>query len=121
MRLFDILLAFLTGVALTLVCVLALPAQATYHPHESAVTKLTGTATLDFPSMLGGTTTELTITVTGAATGDVVVMGPPAGFESGLKSEGRVTSPNTVTVRLANTLAISTDPASASWKAVVIR
>jgi hypothetical protein len=81
---------------------------------------LTGSGTLDFPSIAAGDTDELTITVTGASVGDAVSLGPPAALESGLVAMGYVSASNTVTVRVHNTTAGAIDPASATWKASVI-
>ena len=81
---------------------------------------LSASATLDFPSIAAQTCDEsLTITVTGAATGNVVSLGPPSGFENGLSATGYVSASNTVKVRLCNVTSGSIDPASASWRAMV--
>jgi|11_taG_2_1085331.scaffolds.fasta_scaffold18295_2 hypothetical protein len=81
---------------------------------------ITDTATLDFPSISSNSSEELTITVTGAATGDVVILGAPSAIESGLTWCGYVSAADTVTVRLHNSSGGSVDPASATWKATVI-
>lgn len=82
-------------------------------------TFLDGSATLDFPSIAAGATSELTITVTGAAAGDVVYLGPPSGLEAGLAASARVSAANTVTVRMHNTTGGSINAASATWRARV--
>lgn len=82
---------------------------------------LSNTATLDFGSISSASQAELTITVTGAAAGDTVSLGPPSGIESGLISDGRVSASNTVTVRLANITGSPIDPASATWRASVFK
>ena len=81
---------------------------------------ISATATLDFPSISSNHSEELTITVTGAAVGDVVIIGAPASIESNLTWVGYVSASNTVTVRLHNSAGGSVDPASATWKATVI-
>jgi hypothetical protein len=81
--------------------------------------KLTATATLDFPSIAAQTCSELTITVTGAAVGDEVRLGPPAAFEANLSATGIVTAADTVTVRVCNPSAGAINPASATWRATV--
>jgi hypothetical protein len=81
---------------------------------------ITATATLDFPSISSNSGEELTITVTGAATGDVVILGAPSAIESGLTWCGYVSAADTVTVRLHNSSGGSVNPASATWKATVI-
>lgn len=87
---------------------------------------LTASATLDFPSIAAQTATaitfqSLTITVTGAAVGDAVSIGPPSGINAGLIWEGYVSATNTVTVRVGNCTAAPIDPASATWKATVFK
>jgi hypothetical protein len=82
---------------------------------------VSGSATLDFSSIPANSTAQLTITVTGAAVGDVVQLGPPAALEVGLMATGFVSAANTVTVRLANVTTSSIDPASATWSAVVLQ
>lgn len=83
---------------------------------------LTATATLDFPSMAALTESDLTITVTGAAVGDSIAIGPPSTLEANLVvSYYAVTGTNTVTVRVRNANTISAmDPASKTWRATVI-
>lgn len=86
----------------------------------SAVAPLTTTATLNFASTANGAVaTELTVTVTGAAVGDKVVLGPPSTLETGLIAFGYVSAANTVSIRLANLSGSTVDPASASWKVAV--
>lgn len=82
---------------------------------------VSNSATLDFGSINAGATAELTITVTGAATGDTVQLAPPAALEAGLVATGFVSAANTVTVRLANITGSPIDPASATWGAVVLQ
>ncbi|RCG31981.1 hypothetical protein DQ384_05415 [Sphaerisporangium album] len=92
-----------------------------YGDKPQEITILTGTATLDFPSIAAGTTAELTITVTGAVVGNPVALAPPATLTAGLIASGRVTAANTVTVRMANVTSGAIDPASATWGAAVIQ
>lgn len=96
----------------------------TKHKIGSSGTAMDGvfsaTATLDFPSIAPNDTHVLTMTVTGAATGDVVVLGAPSTIESDLLWDGFVSSANTVSVRLHNSSGGSIDPASATWRATVI-
>lgn len=82
---------------------------------------MTATATLDFPSIAAGATANLTITVSGAAVGDSVHLGPPATLEAGLVATAYVSAASTVTVRLANVTTGAIDPASATWRATVMR
>lgn len=83
---------------------------------------LSATATLDFPSTTAGTASDLTITVTGATTGDAVTIGVPDGSTL---SDGCftawVSAANTVKIRFTNnSLTLALDPASGTFKATVI-
>jgi hypothetical protein len=82
---------------------------------------LSATATLDFGSIGSNDTETLTITVTGAVAGDSVFLGCPAGLDAGLIFCASVTAANTVTVRMHNSSGGSTDPASGTFRATVIR
>jgi hypothetical protein len=83
--------------------------------------KLTATATLDFPSIAANGQQELTITVTGAVTGDAVMLGAPAAIEAGLQWSGWVSAADTVKIRVTNETAGAIDPASATWRATVVK
>ena len=80
---------------------------------------LSGSGTLDFGSIAAQESAELTVTVTGAATGDAVQLAPPSGIEANLTWCGYVSAADTVTVRVSNATASPIDPASATWGAVV--
>jgi hypothetical protein len=81
---------------------------------------LTGTASLDF-DLTALTTQDLTITVTGAAVGDCVVLGVPNGsVTTTVTYSAWVSATNTVTVR-ADTLAVGENPASGTFRATVIQ
>jgi hypothetical protein len=82
---------------------------------------LSATATLDFPSIGSNDTETLTITVTGAVAGDSVFLGCPAGLDAGLVFCASVTAADTVTVRMHNSSGGAVDPASATFRATVIR
>lgn len=86
-------------------------------------TCLTATATLDFPVTNGGTSSDLTITVTGATDGNVVMIGfgNAAQVTDGV-FYGWVSAANTVTIRYANNSIVTAyNPASAIFKATVIK
>ena len=78
------------------------------------------TATLDFPSIAANLADDLTVTVNGAKVGDAVYIGAPAALESEITVMGFVSAADTVTVRAANNSAGAIDPASASYRIVVI-
>lgn len=83
---------------------------------------LTGSATLDFTSTAAQTSAELTITVTGAADGDDVVVSPPNGSaNTNSHFTARVSSANTVSVKFSNYSSGAIDPASGTFKVTVIK
>src|SRR5581483_10006556 len=94
---------------------------------ESAVTytlakTLTATATLDFPSTAAQSSSDLTITVTGASVGDVVALGVPNGSMNNNSSFfAWVSASNTVTVRFDNYSTGAIDPASGTFRVSVLR
>ena len=93
-------------------------------PHWSdTTTNLSGSATLDFGSTSAGASTDLTITVTGAALSDVVSLGVPnaSTLANGVFTAW-VSSSNTITVRFTNTNLVSAlDPASGTFKVKVLQ
>ncbi|NDC42689.1 MAG: hypothetical protein EBZ77_14275 [Chitinophagia bacterium] len=83
---------------------------------------LTGSATLDFGSTAAQTSSDLTITVTGAADGDVVSLGVPnASVNANTDYTAWVSSANTVTVRFNNYSSAAVDPASGTFKVFVTK
>ena len=85
---------------------------------------LTATASLDFPNVTGINASTLTITVTGAADGDVVSLGVPNALASvnGVIYSAYVSSANTVTVKFSNNNALtSINPAAATFRVTVIK
>jgi hypothetical protein len=84
---------------------------------------LSNSATLDFGSTAAGASSDLTITVTGAADGDVTAVGV---VNASTNANGVFTSwvsaANTVTVRFTNTnLVTAIDPASGTFKVKVFK
>ena len=83
---------------------------------------LTASATLDFPSTAAQSQSDLTITVTGAADGDAVTVGAPNGsYDTNIVYVAWVSAADTVTVRLLNNALVAKDPASGTFKVVVIK
>jgi len=84
---------------------------------------LKGSATLDFGSTAAGAVTDLTITVTGAADGDVVSLSVPNTSQTTTGSfSAWVSATNTVTVRYRiAALTGSEDPASGVFKVTVTK
>jgi hypothetical protein len=84
---------------------------------------LTATATLDFPSTGGfGTSNILTITVTGAADGDAVVLGiPSAAMAIDGTYTAYVSSPNTVSIVFTNNTWGTLNPGSGTFRVTIIK
>ena len=82
---------------------------------------LTNTATLDFPNTSSNSSSDLTLTVTGAADGDVVAIGVPNGSYASGVFVGFVSASNTVTVRFHNGSGGAVNPASGTFRASVIK
>lgn len=81
---------------------------------------LAAIATLDFPSIAAGGSADLTITVTGAAVGDVVMLGLPATPPVGVDFSAFVSSANTVMVRAQVYATSAIDPPLGSYRVAVI-
>ena len=87
----------------------------------ATITKvLTNTASLDFGSISAASQSSLTITVTGAAVGDEVIMALPAAPAAGIVFNAFVSAADTVTIRASNITASPVDPAAATYGVVVI-
>ena len=86
------------------------------------VVLLKTTATLDFPNTLANAVSDLTVTVTGAVSGDGVTLGvPAASVPAGGSYSAWVSAPDVVTVRFTNSTAVAQNPASGSFLVVVTR
>ena len=87
----------------------------------ATITKvLSGSASLNFPSISAASQADLTITVTGAAVGDEVIMALPAAPAAGLVFNAFVSAANTVTIRATNITASPVDAAAATYGVIVI-
>jgi hypothetical protein len=85
-------------------------------------TAFSGSAALTWGSIAAGASATQTITVAGAATGDRVILGLPAGgVTAGLIPTCWVSSANTVTVRLTNITGGGITPAAATYSATAVR
>lgn len=84
---------------------------------------INGSDTLDFPNTGHGTSSDLTITVVGAAIGDVVSLGiPNAAMAANISYTAWVSATDTVTVRLDHYASSgSVDPVSAIFKVKVFK
>lgn len=101
---------------------LTIPGKLILGPSGASLTNiLTGSATLDFPNSALNAVTDLPITVTGAASGDCVLVGVPQPSATGIVGTfSGFASNNTVFVRFDSS-AINQDPASGTFKVTVIK
>ena len=81
---------------------------------------LSASASLNFGSISAAAQADLTITVTGAAAGDEVIMALPAAPAAGLVFNAFVSAANTVTIRASNITGSSVDPAAATYGVIVL-
>jgi hypothetical protein len=83
---------------------------------------LTVTATLDFGSTAAQNNTDLTITLTGAAIGDIVELGTAnASVLANSSFTAFVSASNTITVRFNNYSTSTQDPASGTFRVAIIK
>lgn len=101
--------------------VVALPVGVTVGGGAEVTAILSATATLDFPSAAVATCDDLTITVTGAADGNVTSLGVPNAAQNAVGSQftSWVSASNTVTVRHCCVEAASCDPGSGTFRSQV--
>lgn len=81
---------------------------------------LTASAALDFPLIAAGAVATLDIPATGARIGDYPMVSPPSTLEAGLTYSVLIAVSDKVTVRVFNGSGAGVDPASATWKALVV-
>jgi len=82
---------------------------------------LGASAALNFASIAAAAQEDLTITVTGAAANDAVILGLPVAPTAGIVFNAFVSAADTVTVRATNITGSSVDPASATYNVIVIK
>lgn len=79
-----------------------------------------GTKTHDFGNINAQTEATTTLIVTGARSGDVVVVRPTTAV-NGIILDGTVTADDTVTIRAVNYSAVGIDPASQVYQVIVLQ
>lgn len=79
-----------------------------------------GTLTHDFGSISAQSQATQTVTISGARTGDMVLVRPTTAV-NGIITDGTVTADNTVTVRALNYSAAPIDPASQVYTVLVVQ
>lgn len=84
------------------------------------LTGLSQLQSLNFPSISGRTTAEMTVAVAGATVGSSCSCAPNATIEAGLQWDCYVSAADTVTVRLSNITTGNINPLSKNWKVTVI-
>jgi hypothetical protein len=83
---------------------------------------LTATAVLNFPSTNAQKSSDLNITVTGAALGDAIILGiPSTSNDANSNYSAWVSAANTVTVRFNNFSSLAIDPASGTYRVSVLK
>ena len=80
----------------------------------------TGTLTHDFGLIAAQSQATTTVTVTGARVGDAVIVRPTTAV-NGIILDGTVTADNTVTVRAVNYSAAGVDPASQTYRVIILQ
>lgn|SRR5574343_32868 len=81
-----------------------------------------GTIAVDPGSLTTLTSTDVSVTITGAATGDMVIVNPPSTLESTLACGGAyVSAANTVKIRISNVSSGTVDGASLTWSYAILR
>lgn len=93
-----------------------------YRPKSDVIANgIGGLATLDWPSISAGSTSERTFPATGAAVTDSVLAAPVSGaIEAGLVWSAYVSAAGVVTIRLANVTSAAIDPISQQWRVTVL-
>lgn len=98
------------------------PASATFKVKSlGSLGLLTGSGTINFGSVPDMACLASTLSVSGAATGDHVTPGWPTALETGLTGSMFVSAADTVAVRLCNFSGAAVDPASATFKAAIVK
>lgn len=86
------------------------------------VTSLASSQTLSPASLAALATIENTLTVTGAAVGDIVVASPRTGLQSGLANAwNRVSAANTIKIAIQNCTAGALVPTSQVWDIRILK
>lgn len=81
-----------------------------------------GTVAVDPASIATLESAETSVTISGAAVGDILIMNVPASLETGLAYSGcRISAADTAQVRLTNVTAGPVDGASRTWTYTLIR
>ncbi|MGH2665671.1 hypothetical protein [Flavobacterium sp.] len=84
---------------------------------------LTASSSLNFPSLNAGTTSTLTVTITGAQVNDPVALGIPIATitDSRLDFQAWVSAADTVTIRVTNLTLGTINPPAGTFKVAVLK
>lgn len=89
---------------------------------STSPTYLTGTQSFDFGTVNTGLCANFTFTLSGAASGDSVMVGVPTSLPDGWSAEARVSATNTIKVQVCNHTGSNADPGtSATYRATIVR
>jgi len=79
------------------------------------------TITYNPPSIGGPGDFDSTFSFAGATATSMVLVNPPAGFESGLTCRAWIPATDSIRIRISNYTASPVDPASGTWKAMLVK
>lgn len=107
----------------TVITLLLIAGIVSWDSGKSYTPIISASATLNFPSTAAGTSSDLTVTLNGAAINDPVILGVDnASIVVNSCYTAWVSSANTVTVRFNNIeLLAARDPASGTFKVTIIK
>lgn len=81
---------------------------------------LEGSASLTWTSIVPGASQDQSLTITGAAVGNGVILGMPASVTAGIAYDGRVAASNIVAVRATNATSGTVTPGAGTFSAIVM-
>jgi hypothetical protein len=97
-----------------------LASSTTYGVLPGSAETLAATVTIDYGTLTANTSSASNVTVTGAATGDTVLIGLPSAVSAGVIVQGVVFAANTVCMTAINATTASRTVGSGSYRITVI-
>jgi hypothetical protein len=88
---------------------------------QAIVNVIYGTATVNPADMAAGAESNISVTITGVALGDLIIAAPGVLITDGVVWQAQVVSANTVKIVFANTTGDHIDIASSTWNFLVLR
>lgn len=89
--------------------------------YQALVNVIVGSATVDPGDMAAGAEADVSVTIPGAAVGDIVRCGPGIAITAAIVYSASVISANTVRLSFINATGDHVNMASSSWKFIVER